>query len=247
MGSKATNPFLCQTCQIWDNPNSFNTSWPHRPSARVTLDTWVTLDELAANPQCMVCATAKSSVKRRLSTMGITSFAAVYVSAPVPNYLFPATTDYRDTSMLSRISTSTSTGIEVRVLLFLNVHVEFESQAVRSNTDTPLYFSLQPQILLVYSKSMRSSSDSTFLTYLSSFKQTDSLHLVSVQPCEAYFFNVTLLKQWLMGCAKLHGEQCRKNLNTNMSKWPTFDRRSHVSSHEANSTVRQLTSGVQGY
>lgn len=224
MVSSIDNSSLCQACQIWDDIESFNNSWPYRPPAKVTLDAWVTIDQLATRKGCMICAIAKSSVERRLSTMSIPSSATVYVSAPVPNYLFPATTDNRGTSMLSRIAQSTSTGIEVQVLMFLCIHVDFKNQTGTPNPDVPLYLSIQPQVQLMYSRNTfvprlaANSSIRTLRSCLSNLKRAQPMHLASVRPWETPVLNVALLKQWLSGCAKLHGEQCRKNLKANPSE-----------------------------
>jgi hypothetical protein len=191
MASRTINPLLCKGCQKWDNVDFFNEKpvWFFRPSA--------TLDQLAANPLCMVCTIVKSSVESRLPTVGVSDLT-VRIDDPQPICPVLDLSSKGKTSMLSQVSISDSTEIEVRVLLFLGVQVYSKLQTSASKINEPTCFWVQPQVLFVYSKS--------------------NSHLVSVQPWETPFFDIALLREWVRGCADLHGEQCRKNLKVSLSQ-----------------------------
>ncbi|CAG1989805.1 unnamed protein product [Fusarium graminearum] len=60
------------------------------------------------------------------------------------------------------------------------------------------------------------STGSNLFTRLLNPGGTASCHLNTVQLLDTCLFDVALLKQWLMGCADLHGNECKKNPTINL-------------------------------
>lgn len=257
MASRTNNLSLCQDCQIWNNIESFKEFWPQRGG-------FVTLDRLAVNAACIICAIVKSTVESRLLEIGISSNSAVKVATPLPNYLVLRDTPLHGSSWISQISISDATKTEVCLLLDVEFWVQSETELNPPCFRQRENMRVQPQIRLVYSRSGSSTrltlarhwmyrlsgiiqvlnqssvslarqgkvvtkkdhiplrtgpsnpTGSNFFTRLLNPGGAASCHLNTVQHLDTCLFDVALLKQWLMGCADLHGNECKKNLTINL-------------------------------
>ncbi|EYB29313.1 hypothetical protein FG05_12095 [Fusarium graminearum] len=155
MASRTNNPSLCQDCQIWDNIESFKDFWPKRWS-------FVTLDGLAVNAPCIICAIVKSTVESRLLEIGISS------------------------------NSSTS------------------GKHARAASDSTCLFK----------KRIFNAADSCSPLDVSIIWRNTSVESVICILLDTCLFDVALLKQWLMGCADLHGNECKKNPTINLDDLP---------------------------
>ncbi|RSM03519.1 hypothetical protein CDV31_010450 [Fusarium ambrosium] len=194
--ARPKNPLLCDNCQIWDNVNSYAEWWPYP-------ERFDPLQNAPENVQCMICKAAMTAITARVSQMNIPQTSRVLFRNNGPYFLDHDTGDPAD-SISHRIDTSDPSESVVRLLMGLMVKVEPAASTVTATAaqSEQSEFEMTPQFCLRYEHNDPQSS------------------LKSVEPWEVPLFDVSLLKQWLQGCAKIHGAECRRNIETKLDELP---------------------------
>lgn len=187
------NPLLCEKCQIWDSIDSYAQWWPYPEGFDFP-------QNVAESVQCMICKAAITAIAARVSQMSIPQTSQVLFRNNGPYFLDHDTGDPSD-SISHRIDTSDPSESIVRLLMGLVVKIEPAAPTVPTTArDGPAEFEMTPQFCLRYGHNGPQS------------------YLKSVEPWEVPLFDVSLLKQWLQGCAKIHGVECRRNIQTQLGQ-----------------------------
>lgn len=186
--TRPKNPLLCDSCQTWDNVDSYAEWWPYPEGFDI-------LQDAPEDVPCMICKAAMTAIAARVSQMNIPHTSRVLFRNDGPYFLDHDTGDPSN-SILHRIDTSDPSESIVRLLMGLVVKVE----PAASSRDEQAEFKMTPQFCLRYGMSGPQSC------------------LKNVEPWEVPLFDVSLLKQWLRGCAKLHGAECRRNIQTQLGR-----------------------------
>lgn len=191
--SRPENPLLCDSCQIWDNVDSYAEWWPYPEGFNI-------LENVPESVQCIICKAAMTAIAARVSQMNIPQTSRVLFRNNGPFFLDHDTGE-PSKSISHRIDTSDPSESIVRLLMCLVVKVESVTSSVAAtDQDKQSEFEMTPQFCLRYG---RNGSQS---------------YLKSVEPWEVPLFDVSLLKQWLQGCAKIHGAECRRNIQTKLGQ-----------------------------
>ncbi|RSL96088.1 hypothetical protein CEP52_011680 [Fusarium oligoseptatum] len=123
--ARPENPLLCDSCQIWDNVDSYAEWWPYPES-------FDPLQNAPESVQCMVCKAAMTAITTRVSQMSIPQNSQVLFRNNGPYFLDHDTGDPAE-SISHRIDISDPFESVVRLLMGLVVKVESETSTV---TDT---------------------------------------------------------------------------------------------------------------
>ncbi|KAM6520034.1 hypothetical protein FALCPG4_013591 [Fusarium falciforme] len=189
------NPLLCEKCQTWDSIDSYAQWWPYPEGFDFP-------QNVAESVQCMICKAAITAIAARVSQMSIPQTSQVLFRNNGPYFLDHDTGDPSD-SISHRIDTSDPSESIVRLLMGLVVKIEPAAPTVPTTAqDGPAEFEMTPQFCLRYGHNGPQS------------------YLKSVEPWKVPLFDVSLLKQWLQGCAKIHGAECRRNVQTKLDELP---------------------------
>ncbi|KAJ3531622.1 hypothetical protein NM208_g8796 [Fusarium decemcellulare] len=190
------NSNLCEKCQVWNNIEAYKDWWEYNS------DSFVTLDEILGNAQCMICEAAATAVNARLQKAEIPVTRRIRVRNDGPFFLDYDTGDLKDASR-HRIDSSDPKESVVRLLMKLEVIVDPDYPTVPTKDELErTNFSMTPQYCLRYSTS------------------NINPHLKSVEPWEIPLFDPGLVKKWILGCTKLHGVECKRNMQTKTADLP---------------------------
>ncbi|KAM0420898.1 hypothetical protein ACHAPT_011287 [Fusarium lateritium] len=194
--TRSTNPLLCDKCQIWDNVDSYAEWWDYDYEA------FVLLQDVPDSIQCIICKAAMAAVAARTSQMSIPSTSRVLFRNDGPYFLDYDTGDPSN-AISHRIDTSDPAESVVRLLMGLVIKLESMIPTAPTKAGAEdAELRVTPQFCLRYQNSGTHTS------------------LKSVEPWEVPFFDVSLLKQWVRGCTKLHGAECKSNIQTQIAELP---------------------------
>lgn len=145
------------------------------------------------NVPCIVCKAAMEAIAARISHMGIPQTSWVIFRNDGPFY-----------AQKTRLRMDTSDPEEGVVRLFMSLRVmEWSSVPTLPTEDEiePTQFEMTPQFRL-------------------RFRLTGAHKMLrSVEPWEAPFFDISLLKQWIRDCTERHGAACKGKIRTRTGLW----------------------------
>jgi len=181
------NPRLCSRCQVWDDV----WSWPYERYA------YVSLEELSQNSHCIICqavATVGDTRRRESDSLQHLPPSRILLRSNGPYFLdrgpgWGNPEPYRKAA--HRIHSTDATKLAIKLLIHLDIIIHNPDSGLPDDlsTATPTLV-VTPQFCLWYST------------------VEELPHLISIEPWEVDFFDVSLLKTWIKGCEKAHGQEC---------------------------------------
>ncbi|KAK3328252.1 heterokaryon incompatibility protein-domain-containing protein [Cercophora scortea] len=213
------NPLLCQRCQSWNN---IETVVQHGS----TLANIRSLEQLAYNAHCLLCRALVSAVETRrsasqpeLTNTSSSSWPAaqILVRNHGPFFLDNGIHHHHPTAHTSaRIDNSEVIQTTVRLLISLEISFVPEVSmrdwvdGAAVTTLAASHICITPQFALRFSGVQGSPGPP---------------QLISIEPWEVPFFDISLLRTWLRGCEEVHHRECiddelRKATQLMRSSWP---------------------------
>ncbi|CZR65787.1 uncharacterized protein PAC_15687 [Phialocephala subalpina] len=187
---KRPNPLLCQQCQVWDSVS--NVVQPFHGFHDES-----TLAELSRKPNCLICRAIVAAVNTRCAeseTPQALISSDILVTNDGPFFLDGGTQPRVSEHTASRIDSTHHKRAVIRLIIKLKVHSLSKGPVNEDGPhETTLTFAMTPQFYMQFSKG---------------FFQFRVQSLISVEPWEIPFFDVSLLKMWTRGCNSIHGTKC---------------------------------------
>lgn len=189
------NPKLCGDCQPWNDIRSVVSSFPRRDGHTTELKA------ASANLYCVLCQAIAHAVRTRLSGPDLHDHAQDNATIKVKGPCFFDTgiwpPDSHEKYISNRIDYTNPSEMVVRLLIRLHIH-GWDKEKTVGNSWLSDDFSMTPQLLIRYSA-------------------RDVPQLVSVEPWEVRFFDVSLVREWLHDCSGRHGTRCMVHMTQGMS------------------------------